>query len=139
MTTVLNIYQAPSGQWSGRFIRDGIEQGRISGCDSAEQVQAEAGGDDVGMKFDAVVIERAERSVNDVLSIATRLEGIHDHLRIIDEMQAEALCCWDVNDSAGETSVMIERQIFLGATAARHLREFNELVQSLYRTQAIKH
>jgi hypothetical protein len=75
---------------------------------------------------------------NDVSTIACRLEGIHDHLRIIDEMQAEALCCWDINDAPGETSVMIERQIFLGATAARHLREFNELVQSLYKTQSGK-
>lgn len=50
----LQIYKAPSGQWSGRIIRDGEEIGGISGCDSAHQVENEA--NDQGLDIDEVEI-----------------------------------------------------------------------------------
>lgn len=42
MATTLKIYPAPSGQWSGRVLVDGIEQCAISGCLDADDVQGEA-------------------------------------------------------------------------------------------------
>lgn len=37
--TVLKIYRAPSGQWSGIFVTDGDEVARIAGCESALEVE----------------------------------------------------------------------------------------------------
>lgn len=39
---LLQIYQAPSGQWSGRVIEDGQEVAGIAGCASADEVEATA-------------------------------------------------------------------------------------------------
>jgi hypothetical protein len=75
----------------------------------------------------------------EVLRIATQLETINDSLRIIDSMQAEGLCDWDINDAPGKTSVLIERQIFMGAAAGRYIREVDDLVKELYQTQSDKH
>lgn len=36
---VLQIYRAPSGQWSGRLLSAGIEIGAVAGCASAEDVE----------------------------------------------------------------------------------------------------
>ena len=36
---MLKIYQARSGQWSGIFVTDGDEVGRIAGCESASDVE----------------------------------------------------------------------------------------------------
>jgi hypothetical protein len=39
MTLVLEIYLAPSGQWSGRVIQDGEEVGGCAGCSSPAEVE----------------------------------------------------------------------------------------------------
>jgi hypothetical protein len=41
-TITLQIYRAPSGQWSGRLLVGGEEIGRIAGCASAKAVQEAA-------------------------------------------------------------------------------------------------
>jgi len=38
----LKIYKAPSGQWSGILFKDDEEIGRISGCESPDEVEEEA-------------------------------------------------------------------------------------------------
>lgn len=56
--STLQIYKAPSGQWSGVIIsEDGEEIGRIAGCDSAADVEEEAY--NIGEQIDAV--EQIER------------------------------------------------------------------------------
>jgi hypothetical protein len=40
MKITLRIYNAPSGQWAGKFISEGVEIGGIAGCDSADEVQS---------------------------------------------------------------------------------------------------
>lgn len=42
MSTVLRIYRAASGQWSGVILRDGLEVGRIAGCASPDEVEESA-------------------------------------------------------------------------------------------------
>jgi hypothetical protein len=39
MTLVLEIFLAPSGQWSGRVIEDGVEVGGCAGCSSPQEVE----------------------------------------------------------------------------------------------------
>lgn len=40
--TVLKVYRAPSGQWSGIVFIDGDDVARIAGCASPEEVESEA-------------------------------------------------------------------------------------------------
>lgn len=40
--TVLRIYRAPSGQWSGIILVDGEDVARIAGCASAADVEDQA-------------------------------------------------------------------------------------------------
>lgn len=40
MTIILRIYRAPSGQWSGRVLLDGVEDCAIAGCADPEEVQS---------------------------------------------------------------------------------------------------
>jgi hypothetical protein len=40
--TVLNVYLAPSGQWSGVILEDGDEVARIAGCSSPGEVEEQA-------------------------------------------------------------------------------------------------
>ncbi|WP_156368662.1 hypothetical protein [Duganella sp. Leaf61] len=40
--TVLKIYKAPSGQWSGIFYQNDEEIGRIAGCQTYQEVEEEA-------------------------------------------------------------------------------------------------
>lgn len=49
MGTILQVFQADSGQWGGRLLRDGVEGGRIAGCISPAEVEAHAyeGGVDI--------------------------------------------------------------------------------------------
>lgn len=55
--STLQIYKAPSGQWSGVIIdSDGEEIGRIAGCDSPDDVEIEAC--NIGEQID--VVERVE-------------------------------------------------------------------------------
>lgn len=42
MSTILQVFKADSGQWGGRILRDGEEYGRVAGCDSADEVEAQA-------------------------------------------------------------------------------------------------
>lgn len=46
----LRIYKAPSGQWSGQLLEDGIELAGVAGCDSAEDVEEAA--QDAGLEYD---------------------------------------------------------------------------------------
>lgn len=39
---VLQVWQAASGQWGGRILRDGEEDGRVAGCNSQDNVEATA-------------------------------------------------------------------------------------------------
>lgn len=39
MKIILRIYNAASGQWSGKFILDGVEIGGVAGCSSADEVE----------------------------------------------------------------------------------------------------
>jgi hypothetical protein len=75
---------------------------------------------------------------NDVSTIADRLEGIHTSMRILDEMSAEMVCDWNIEDAPGQTAVLIERVMYLGATTSRHLLEFDGLVKQLHATQSGK-
>jgi len=38
MSTILQVFQAASGQWGGRILRDGEEDGRVAGCDSPDAI-----------------------------------------------------------------------------------------------------
>lgn len=49
---VLQIFQNTSGQWGGRILRDGVEDGRVGGCSSAEDVQYQA--QEAGIDFDRI-------------------------------------------------------------------------------------
>ena len=51
---ILQVYLCPSGQWGGRILRSGIEDGRVAGCDSQEDVEATAIG--AGIEFDDVEV-----------------------------------------------------------------------------------
>ncbi len=42
INTVLHIYRAASGQWSGRMFEDGEDVAGIAGCESPEEVEAAA-------------------------------------------------------------------------------------------------
>ena len=42
MTTTLRIYQAPSGQWSGRVYQGDDQVCAIAGCASPEEVECAA-------------------------------------------------------------------------------------------------
>lgn len=42
MKIILRIYNAASGQWSGKFIADGLEIGGIAGCASSAEVEQSA-------------------------------------------------------------------------------------------------
>lgn len=52
MTTVLQVFKAASGQWGGRILRDGEEDGRVAGCESPDEVEAQAY--DAGIDVDRV-------------------------------------------------------------------------------------
>lgn len=39
---VLQIFKNASGQWGGRILRNGVEDGRVAGCSSAEDVHYQA-------------------------------------------------------------------------------------------------
>ena len=54
MTTVLRIYKAPSGQWAGQLLEDGIELAGVAGCEDEDDVLDAA--DRAGMEFDQVVV-----------------------------------------------------------------------------------
>lgn len=49
---VLQIFKNASGQWGGRILRDGVEDGRVAGCSSAEDVQYQA--QEAGIGFDRI-------------------------------------------------------------------------------------
>lgn len=51
---VLQTFKNISGQWGGRVLRDGVEDGRVAGCSSADDVlyQAQEAG---------IVIDRVEQ------------------------------------------------------------------------------
>ena len=51
----LRIYKAPSGQWSGQLIDDGIEVAGVAGCASAEDVECEA--QEAGLEYTEAVYE----------------------------------------------------------------------------------
>lgn len=40
MKITLRIYNAPSGQWAGKFIVDGVEIGGIAGSSSPDEVES---------------------------------------------------------------------------------------------------
>ena len=48
--TTLRIYKAPSGQWSGQLVEDGIEVAGVAGCATAEDVECEA--QEAGLVYD---------------------------------------------------------------------------------------
>lgn len=50
--TVLQTWVASSGQWAGRILRAGIEDGRVAGCSSQEDVICQA--IEGGIDFDRV-------------------------------------------------------------------------------------
>lgn len=52
MSTILQVFQQNSGQWGGRVLRDGEEDGRVAGCDSADEVEAQAA--EAGIDVDRV-------------------------------------------------------------------------------------
>ena len=49
---VLQTWIASSGQWAGRIMRGGIEDGRVAGCSSEEDVECQAL--EGGIDFDRV-------------------------------------------------------------------------------------
>jgi hypothetical protein len=60
LTSVLTVYRAPSGQWSGKVHRTSagmvnpLEIGGIAGCASPEEVRESL--EDVGIYADSVVL-----------------------------------------------------------------------------------
>jgi hypothetical protein len=83
MTTVLHIYKAPSGQWSGKFLQDGLELGRVAGCAFAQDVEDAAS--DSGIEFDAIAYESAE-IIRSMLELC-RVKGWSDPVRILDHSE----------------------------------------------------
>lgn len=50
--TILQVWQAASGQWAGRILRGAEEVGRVAGCTSADDVEHQAV--EAGVEFDRV-------------------------------------------------------------------------------------
>lgn len=51
---VLQIWKAVSGQYGGRILRDGVEDGRVAGCTSKDDVECQAIA--AGIEFDRVEV-----------------------------------------------------------------------------------
>ncbi len=51
----LRIYKAPSGQWSGQLVEDGVDVAGIAGCASAEDVECEA--QEAGLVYETAIYE----------------------------------------------------------------------------------
>ena len=49
---VLQIWISASGQYSGRILRDGFEDGRVAGCSSKDEVEYQAL--EAGIGFDRI-------------------------------------------------------------------------------------
>lgn len=42
MNSILEVFQQTSGQWGGRILRGGIEDGRVAGCATPTEVESQA-------------------------------------------------------------------------------------------------
>lgn len=51
---ILQIWKATSGQYAGRILRGGIEDGRVAGCASQDDVEYQAV--EAGIYFDRVEV-----------------------------------------------------------------------------------
>ncbi|HJV75134.1 MAG TPA: hypothetical protein VJ654_12990 [Noviherbaspirillum sp.] len=51
---VLQIWKADSGQYGGRILRGGVEDGRVAGCTSKADVECQA--IEAGIEFDRVEV-----------------------------------------------------------------------------------
>lgn len=51
---VLEVYKSASGQYGGRILRAGIEDGRVAGCSSREDVECQAL--EAGIEFSRVEV-----------------------------------------------------------------------------------
>ena len=51
----LRIYRAPSGQWAGQLLEDGIEVAGVAGCATAEDVECAA--QDAGLEYSEAIYE----------------------------------------------------------------------------------
>jgi hypothetical protein len=49
---ILQIWKAASGQWSGRILRGAVEDGRVVGCASKDDVEHQAL--EAGIEFDRI-------------------------------------------------------------------------------------
>jgi len=49
----LKIYRAPSGQWSGQLVEDGIEMAGLAGFNSPEEVEMAA--QDAGLEYSEAI------------------------------------------------------------------------------------
>lgn len=49
---ILQIFKSASGQFGGRILRAGVEDGRVAGCSSREDVEYQA--IEAGIEFDQV-------------------------------------------------------------------------------------
>ena len=54
MSNTLRIYKAPSGQWAGQLLEDGIELAGVAGCKDEDDVLDAA--DRAGLEFASVVV-----------------------------------------------------------------------------------
>lgn len=51
---VLQVFKSASGQFGGRILRAGVEDGRVAGCSSKEDVESQA--IEAGIEYDRVEV-----------------------------------------------------------------------------------
>jgi hypothetical protein len=51
---VLQVFKSASGQFGGRILRAGVEDGRVAGCSSKEDVECQA--IEAGIEYDRVEV-----------------------------------------------------------------------------------
>lgn len=64
---ILQIWNAASGQWAGRILRGDVEDGRVAGCTSKDDVEHQAL--EAGIEFDRIEMLCSMPPVKDKLAL----------------------------------------------------------------------